>query len=82
MALVNILMGAVHKLLLQCITTDVEKCIHTHKFDKKSLSVEAAAASFNKGGVARVLRSPVVAAWYPNWFHSGRRNPKRFFPTP
>ncbi len=30
---------------------------HTHKFDKKSLSVETAAARVNKGGVARVLRS-------------------------
>jgi hypothetical protein len=57
MALVIILMGAVHKLLLQYMTTNVEKCIHTQKFDNKSLSVEAAAARFNKGGVARVLRS-------------------------
>ncbi len=133
MALVIILMGAVHQLLLQYMTTNSEKCIRTHKFDKKSLSVQVAAGRFNKGGVARVLRSPVTlthlpcasileeqhekedgrkwdkaqlvelqlsmasspapeqshwqapavaAAWYPNWFHSGGRNPKRFFPAP
>ncbi len=133
MALVIILMGAVHNLLLQYMTTNVERCIHTQKFDKKSLSVEAAAARFNKGAVARVFRSPVTpthlpcasiigeqhekedgrnwdkaqllelqlsmasspaseqshwqapavaAAWYPNCFHSGGRNPKRFFPAP